>query len=480
MNMHKDKYDIIVIGCGSGGLSVGLFMGVAGFKVLMIDKSDHHIGGECLNDGCVPSKAIIHVARIAYSARIATHFGVEMNGKIDIQKAIRYVYDKQNTIRQHENATWLREQGVDVALGEAYFTGKDEVEVRGKRYKGKKIVIATGSKPRKLQVPGIEKVKYFDNENIFHIDTLPERLLVIGSGPIGLEIGQTMQRLGSKVTVVSKGNKILEQDDAAVTPILLQKLKEEGIEFYFNAAVDSFSSANEAVIKLHDGTTKRAQMDAVFVGIGRTLELERLQLQNAGIKVQESKIRKDDYLRTTNKNVYVCGDIAGSLFFSHEAEFQARIILNNLFSPFNKKLNNDHISWVTFTDPEVATFGLSEQLLKKRNIRYKRLEQSFEEDDRAVVDSYQYGKLVLLISQGGLLHKEKILGGTMIAPNAGELIQELILANTYQLSINTIFNKIYPYPVAARVNQRAIVEYKQHSLTKAVKKLLHTAFKIFN
>lgn len=390
------------------------------------------------------------------------------------------MYDKQSIIRVHENAAWLREQDIDVALGEAHFTGKNEIEVDRKRCYGKKIVIATGSKPRRLEIPGVEKVRYYDNENIFHIDQLPERLLIVGSGPIGIEIAQAMQRLGSKVTVVSHGDKILEHDDETVTKVLLQELQQEGIEFYFNADIDSFASANEAIIKLKDGTIKDLPLDAVFAGIRRILELVPLQLQNAGIEVKDHKIVVDDYLRTTNKNVFVCGDIAGSLQFSHEAEFQARILLNNFFSPLKKKLNNDHISWVTFTDPEVATFGLSKEQLQERSIHYKRLEQSFEEDDRAIVDNYQYGKLVLFISQGGTFHKEKILGGTMVAPNAGELIQELVLANTYKLSINDIFNKIYPYPIATRINQKTIVQHKQQSLTVRLKKLLRFAYKIFS
>ena len=478
--MTKNKYDIIVIGAGSGGLSVGLTMNKFGFKVLMVEKTDEHIGGECLNDGCVPSKALIHVSRIAHSAQEAANFGVTQTGKIDIQKAIKYVYEKQNIIRVHENATWMREQGIDVALGVANFTGKNEIEVDGKKFQGTKIVIATGSKAKKLKVPGIESVKYYDNENIFHINQLPQKLIVIGSGPIGIEIGQAMNRLGSKVTVVSTGNKILEHDDEAVSNILLKKLQEQGIEFYFNAAVDSFSSANEAIIKLKDGSTKRVQLDAVFVGIGRVFELKPLQLHNANIEVKNDKIVVDDFLRTTNKNVYVCGDVAGSLQFSHEAEFQARILLNNFFSPLNKKLNNDHISWVTFTDPEVATFGLNERQLKERKIYYKRLDQDFKKDDRAITDNYQYANLILFISQGGLFHKEKILGGTMVAPNAGELIQELVLANTYGLSINTIFNKIYSYPVATRINQKAIVQYKQQKLTGGLKKLLHFTYKLFS
>ena len=477
--MSDKIYDIIIVGAGSGGLSVGLFMNKAGFKVLMVSKSDKDIGGDCLNDGCVPSKALIHVSRIVYEAKLAAHFGLEVTGKTDIKKAMSYVCQRQEVIRVHENASWLKDQGIDVALGEARFVNKNEIEVNAGKYSGKKIVIATGSKPRKLKVPGVEKVKYYDNESIFDISELPEKMLIIGGGPIGIEIAQAMNRLDSKITVVQHAEKILEHDDPALTEILLEQLQKEGINFLLNAEVEHFISANEALIKLKDGKVKNIQFDAIFAGIGRELNLEPLQLSNAGIQFKADKIVADKYLRTTNKNIFVCGDVAGDLKFSHAAEFHARILLNNFFSPFNKKLNDEHMSWVTFTDPELATFGLNEKQLTERNISYKKLEQHFKGDDRAVTDNYQYGKMILYISKDGLFQKEKILGGSMVAPHAGELIQELILANTSKLSVNSIFNKIYPYPVAARINQQIIVKHKEETLTKTIKKLLQTAFKIF-
>ena len=478
--MPEKKYNIIVIGCGSGGLSVGLFMAMAGFKVLMVSKTDHSIGGDCLNDGCVPSKAFIHVAKIVHQAKEASNFGLQINGSIDIKKAINYLYQKQELIRAHENAAWLREQGVDVALGEAYFTGKNEIEVDEKKYKGEKIVIATGSAPKKLLIPGVEKVKYYDNESIFHLEDLPKRLLVVGGGPIGIEIAQILSRLGSQVTVVHKGDMILEKDDKAVSAILLDQLKKEGIEFLLNAVTDHFVSANEATIRLKDKTTKNILFDAVFAGIGRALNLDDLKLQNAGVEVKAGKILSNAYLQTTNKNIFVCGDVVDDLQFSHAAESHARMLLNNFFSPFKRKLNNDHMSWVTFTDPELASFGLNEQQLKERNMKFERLFQDFKDDDRAVTDNYQYAKLILFISKKGFLKKQKILGGAMVAPHAGELIQELILANSSSLSIDAIFNKIYPYPVAARINQKVMVDYKSQSLTNTIKKLLHLTFKIFN
>jgi len=479
MNIYN-KSDVIIIGAGSGGLSVGLFLAKVGIKVTMIVKRDKDVGGECLNDGCIPSKALIHVARQMHAARQAQAFGINLHGEIDIQKVVGYVHARQEIIRKHENVSWLSDQGINVVLGEASFAGKHEVSVNGEIFSAKKIILATGSKPRKLKVEGVDLVNYLDNESIFLIKQIPKRLLVVGGGPIGIEIAQALQRLGTEVTVIEEGNRILVHDDKTLTNILLKRLQEEGIAFHFDVSLQKFLSPNEAVLKKKNTEEFILSFDAVFVGIGRVLILEPLQLEKAGIKIENHKIIVDDQLRTTNKDVMVCGDVAGNLQFSHAAEFHGRIILNNLFSPLNKKLNNDHMSWVTFTDPEIATFGLNEKELKRRGIKYKKLEQDFSGDDRAVTDNYQYAEIILYISKGGVFKKETILGGTMIAPNAGELIQELILANTSGLSINSIFNKIYPYPVATRVNQQLILKHKQNVITSGLKKLLHIAFKIFS
>ena len=244
-------------------------------------------------------------------------------------------------------------------------------------------------------------------KSILGQDKLPKKLLVIGGGPIGIEIAQALNRLGSKVTILHNNDIILPHYDVAVTEILLAQLRKEGIEFHFNAKSDHFIAANEACIKLKDGSSINISFDAVFVGIGRILHVAALQPQQAGIEVKEGKIVIDRYLRTTNKNIFVCGDLAGDLQFSHTAESNARLLLNNFFSPLKKKLNNDHISWVIFTDPEVATFGLSEKKLKERNIPYEKMVQDFKDDDRTVTDNYQYAKSVLFISKKGLLKSKK-------------------------------------------------------------------------
>jgi pyruvate/2-oxoglutarate dehydrogenase complex dihydrolipoamide dehydrogenase (E3) component len=479
MSLKDANYDIIVIGAGSGGLSVSLFMHKAGFKVLLIDRSDQQIGGDCLNDGCVPSKALIHISRIVHEARKAGQFGMSIEGSLDARRVMEYVVNSQNIIREHENATYFRNDGLAVALGEASLTGVNEVKVNERLYRAKAIVIATGSRPVKLKIPGIELVKYYDNESIFHIDHLPKKLLVIGGGPIGVEIGQAFQRLGSSVVIVHRGKHILKKDPVKITNVLKRQMEKEGVTILLQSEVKRFVSSTLAEIEI-DGKITEMSFDAIFVAIGRKSDVGPLTLQNGNIKVNDGQIVVDEFLRTTNKNIYVCGDVAGSLKFSHAAEHQARIILNNLFSPLKKKLNNDYLSWVTFTDPEVASFGLNEQEIRKRKISYELLETGFEDDDRAVVDSHRYSQLTLYVSKKNLLFKQRILGGSMVAPRAGELVQELILANTNRLSINTLFNKIYPYPVAARINQKIIVDYKAKGLTNGIKKLLRMAFNIFN
>lgn len=477
--MQEKKYDVIVIGCGSGGLSVGLGMNALGFKVLMIAKNDRDIGGECLNDGCIPSKAMIHVAEIIHQATQAKKFGLIFTGEVNPKAIVTYIQDAQKSIKNHENSEWLKNQGVDLILGEAFFLESDTISINGLELTAKKIVLATGSSPLKLKVSGIEKAVYYDNQNIFDLKNIPEKLLVVGGGPIGMEIGQTMSRLGSKVTVVTKSKQILPQEEEEIAAILQKQLEKEGIKFHFGAHIEKISSEDKAIIKFSNDEFKYLSYDAIFVAIGREIPLDNLKLEAAGIQVKDKKIIVNEYLQTTAKNVYLCGDVAGDLYFSHAAEFHARIIINNFLSPFKKKLDNKHFSWVTFTKPELATFGYPKKQLERESMGYEIISQDFKEDDRALTDGYTYGKLLLYISKQNLFGKQKILGGTMIAPNAGEMIQELILANSQGLSINTLFDKIYPYPTASRINQSAIVSYRSKNLTKQIMKLLQIAFKVF-
>jgi pyruvate/2-oxoglutarate dehydrogenase complex dihydrolipoamide dehydrogenase (E3) component len=475
----ESLYDIIVIGAGSGGLSMALPLHEFGLRVLLIDKTDRAIGGDCLNDGCVPSKALIHAARMVHQARQATRFGLEVQGQTDMAHVAHFIRERQEVIRAHENAGYFRRKGIDVALGTARFTDRDQVEVAGTRYRGRKILIATGSRPRRLSVSGVEQVRYLTNQTLFDQTTLPRRLLVIGGGPIGIEMAQAYRRLGSEVTVLHNKASILDKEAREITDILQQRLEAEGIRFVLEAESVRFTDAQQLLIRTGAGSEETLAFDEVLVSIGRELNTEQLDLDRAGIETNEHGIVVDKYLRTTNKQVFVCGDVAGSLKFSHAAEQQATLLLNNFLSPFRKKLDNQHMSWVTFTDPEVATFGYTEQQLREKQIPYEKITKDLKDDDRAVIEEYQYGKLVLYLQKSTFLHRNpRLLGGSMIAPHAGEIIQELVLANTEELGINAIFNKIYAYPTASTVNKRAVMQKKQQQLTPWVKKLFQWLYKL--
>lgn len=483
-------YDVLVIGAGSAGLSVGISMKRLGFKVLIVEKDDHRIGGDCLNDGCVPSKALIYISKQVHHARNVERFGVKAVGEIDMAEVMQYVRERQDSIRMHENTRYLREtEGIDVALGVARFVGETEIEValndgETMRATAKNIVLCTGSVPQKLQVEGIEAVakvpgRLHTNQTIFSLDTLPQRLLVVGAGPIGMEMAQAFGRLGSAVTVVGTEDRILSKELPEVSDLLQQRLEKEGIVFKLKREVSRFPDAQTAEVKARNGHTEQVPFDVVLVAIGRTFQYDSLNLPVAGIDLDDKgRLQLNDYLQTTNKHVFAVGDAAagapaGERLFSHGAELQASILVTNFITPgvFEKKLTYDHFSWVTFTDPEVATFGFSEEALKKHGKEYERIEYDFSHDDRAVIEDYEYARMILFVSPSGINpFGPKILGGTIIAPNAGELIQELILAQQKGLTAGDFFNKIYPYPTASRVNKSIWVDKIGGHLPDIVKK----------
>ncbi len=480
--MHKNnRFDLIVIGAGAGGLNVAAFMNSIGVRVLLIDKSADHIGGDCLNAGCVPSKALIHVARQFQAGRSIKSYGATLEGEVDIVAVMDSIRAKQAVIREHESVEYFTKKGMTIVLGEARFVGQREVEVAGVRYHGKRIVIATGSRPRPLTLPGIEAVadagRLHTNETIFKLTTLPKRLLVIGGGPIGVELGQAFLQLGSAVTVVTTDETIVPREDKVVSTILARALEKEGMVIACLQQPTRFAEGNILVT-----TDMRTQaevshtFDAVLVAIGREVVTKSLNLEAASIKVNDrGGIVVDAYLRTTNPAVFVCGDVAGQHQFTHAAELHAGVVIRNLLTPWKKKkLVTDTLSAVTYTSPEVATYGLSPRTLTERGIAFTTLESTFADSDRAITDEATAGYTKMYIDT----KTKRILGGTMIAPEAGELIQELILATSSGLSTNAIFQKIYPYPTATRINKMVVMNDARKRLTPFVRNALRWLYRV--
>lgn len=457
-------YELGVIGAGSAGLYIAIAAHKLGLKVLLLCKTAPEVGGECLNTGCIPSKALIYVSKLAQAHQEATAFGYSSSGSTDWQAVKAYIAQKQQVIRSHESVEYLQHMGIDVQLGEAHFGGRQKVEVQGEQFTAKNWVIATGSAPKRLterDYPELADIvlPQFTHEELFSLPELPKRLLVVGAGPIGTEMAQALHRLGVHVTVVSR-ERLLQHDPKELTTPLTELLQKEGIIFHLKHKIIRFRSANEVELEsLENGRQQLVHFDAVLAAIGRTLDYSTLQLDSAQVKLRQGKIQHNAFLQTTNENIFVAGDAAGGLYFSHAAELHGSIILQNLFSPVKKKLNYDTFSWVTFCSPELATWGLNEQQLRERKVSYRRVFYDFTATDRAVTDNYPKGLLVLYLSHTRLPYlNSKVLGGSMLAPNAGELAQEWIGLNQQGATTSKIFNKLYPYPVSSRVNKEVLTE----------------------
>ena len=455
-----EKFDAIIIGAGSAGLGCLGMAKKLGWKALIIDKEESNIGGDCLNFGCVPSKAIIQVAKYFHGAKEAAKFGLKSEGKADLQKVLQYVYDKQAIIRAHESADYLRSNGEHLEIGEAKFKDEHTIIVGEREFYGERIFICTGSHPRHIPFAGIDQVPHYNNESLFYeLKELPNRFLVVGGGPIGCEMAQVFCRLGSKVTILERGDRILSKEREEMSEILTTRLKQEGIEILTGHDLKSFEGKNTAKIQNRASEVdSTVEFDAVLMAIGRGLNHSSLNIQNANIEETErGRIVINDYLQTKQSHIYVVGDAAGMYQFSHGAEKHVKLLSHNFDSFLKRKHHVKDLSWVTFTDPEVASFGLTEAYLKEHNIKYWRQDQSLHKDDRAITANYDYGSMTLFVTTDKIKSRRKILGGSIIAPYAGEIMQELHLACVADICLNDFMEKIYAYPTASRINQQTIM-----------------------
>ncbi|MGB3801546.1 MAG: FAD-dependent oxidoreductase [Lewinella sp.] len=480
--MANYTHDLIVIGAGSGGLGAAGFGGAIGLNVALIDKTRHDYGGECLNYGCVPSKALLHVAAQFAGAREATAFGLQIEGKADMKTVQQYIRERQDIIREHESPEYLIDTyGLDCIVGEAMLTGEKEVTVNGRKLTAPRIVLATGSNPRHLKVPGVEHVKQYDNESVFsELEELPDRLLIIGGGPNSCEMAQAFQRLGSQVVLLSRSERLLQHDPAPAAAILERKLRAEGVDIRFNTEVREFSDGHTAQLKHDDLPAGEVSFSHLIVAIGRSVRTQGLGLELAGVHVKGDRIITDDYYRTSNPAIFTVGDAYGREMFSHGAEKHNTDLWTNLLSPIDKKHKLDHFSWVTFTDPEIATFGLTPQQLEEAGTDYETVEQSFDHDDRAVAANYDDSLLILYLSKPAF-GSAKVLGGCMAAPAAGEMIQELHLLQQLDLDYGKLTNKIYAYPVGSRINQKPARDRAQNRLLSPLtKRVLQAAYRLQN
>ncbi len=444
------KYDLAVIGAGSAGLSVAAAAAQFGEKVVLFEKSE--MGGDCLNSGCVPSKSLLAAAKAAQAQRSSAHFGVAaVSPKVDYAQVMHHVHSVIARIAPFDSQERFEKMGVTVVRAPVRFTGTSSLEAEGITYTARRIVIATGSRAGVPPIPGLQDVPYLTNETLFKNRELPKHLIIIGGGPIGMEMAQAHIRLGSKVTVL-EAFQPLAKDDPELTAIILESLKNEGVDIRAQVAISEIRKSKTGIdVFLKDGEVITGSH--LLVAAGRVPNVEGLNLEDAGIAYTKSGITVDPGLRTTNKFVYAAGDVAGGLQFTHVAGYHAGLIIRNALFRLPVKNRTDIIPWVTYTDPELAHVGLNEAEARKLHGEgIKVLRWHFAENDRAQAEAKTKGLIKVIVNKKGL-----ILGASVVGPQAGDLIAPWVLAVTQKLKISAFANVVLPYPTYSEVSKRAAI-----------------------
>lgn len=467
-----ERYHLVVIGAGTAGLVSAAGAAGLGARVAIIER--HLMGGDCLNVGCVPSKGVIRASRAWQEARqAAERFGgpaVDPQAQGDFGAAMERMRRLRAGISVHDSAARFRGLGIDVFLGDGRFTGPDAVEVGGRRLRFRRAVIATGGRAAVPPIPGLAEAGYLTNETIFNLTELPARLVVIGGGPIGCEMAQTFARFGSQVTLIDMEAHVLVREDADAAEVVQKALERDGVRLELKAKI---VDARRGAVVL-DGNREVAA-DRILVAAGRAPNIEGLGLEAAGVRFAKQGVEVDDHLRTSNRNVFACGDVASSLQFTHLADAQARIVIQNALFFGRLKASALTIPWCTYTSPEMAHVGLYEKDAKERGIEVDTLTVPLSSVDRAILDGADEGFLRLHLEKG----KDRILGATLVADHAGDMIGELCLAITHNIGLGKIASVIHPYPTQGEVIKKAADQWRRTRLTPGVKKLFERWFRVF-
>jgi len=464
------KYDLVVVGAGTAGLVSAAGAAGLGAKVALIERN--LMGGDCLNVGCVPSKGIIRAARAAHDARSGAEFGIQFTAppNIGFAAAMERMRRLRAGISHHDSVERFSKLGVDVVIGAGHFVGPSALEVDGRRVGFDRAVIATGARAAELAVPGLAEAGYYTNETIFTLTELPARLVVIGAGPIGCELAQSFQRFDSRVTMITDGAEILPKEDRDAATILRRQMEKDGVRIVTRGILQRVSGngASKRVIVAVEGKSQEIDCDAILVSVGRQPNLENLGLDEAGVQYTSHGVLVDERLRTTNRKIFAAGDICSRYKFTHAADAMARIVIANALFFARRKVSDLIIPWCTYTDPEIAHVGYYEKDARAAGFDVATITESLGHVDRAVLDGESQGL--------ARVHYDKktgrILGGTIVARHAGEMLGELTLAMTAKQSMSVLSSTIHSYPTQAEVLRKIGDAYMRTKLTPTVKKVI--------
>ncbi len=472
--MNRTHYDMTIIGGGSGGLTAARIAASLGANVLLIDKE--RLGGDCLNYGCVPSKSLIHVAQVVHQAKDAAKLGLlPIKLDVDMAKVSNYIQGVIDRVAEGEK---VYTEGVAVKFGAVSFNSATELTLNGERFSSRNTLIATGSRPLVPGIEGLEETGYLTNEDMFHLVHLPASIVVVGGGPIGMELGQAFERLGVNVTIIEGLDRILPKEDAEVSAMLADVLQSEGITIVTDAMfVKASRNGDKKVVTVKRGEQLLTfEVEEILLTLGRQPNVEGLNLEAAGVTYDHKGIKVDEYLQTSAPNILAIGDVIGGYLFTQVAAYQAGVAVRNPLVPIGKKkVDSRVVPWCTFTDPEVARIGLTPDEAEKQHKHIRMVKFPWAEIDRAQAESETTGFIKLVLAG----KKDEIVGTHMVGAHAGELLGELALAMRHHLGLSDILDTIHAYPtMTTGIQQAAFEAYLEGAAAASNRKIVHTVLSL--
>ncbi|MDX1643153.1 MAG: mercuric reductase [Thermoanaerobaculia bacterium] len=472
-----DRYHMVVVGAGTAGLVTAAGAAGLGARVALVER--RLMGGDCLNYGCVPSKGLIRAARAWHEARTAAErfAGPAVRGEGSFAAAMQSMRALRARISRHDSARRFRDLGVDVFIGEGRDVAGDPNDGGEQRFRFRRAVIATGARPVAPPIPGLDEVDYLTNETLFTLTDLPRRLGIIGGGPIGCEMAQTFARFGADVTLFDMASHVLVREDADAAALVQQSLLDDGVGLALEASI-SRVEASDTGVRVHferDDDAHVVEVDRLLVAVGRAPNVEGIGLEAAGVDYERSGVQVDDRLRSSNSKIYAVGDVASRFKFTHMADALARIAIQNALFFGRSKASDLVVPWCTYTSPEIAHVGLYAEDAEDRGLEVETSKIQLSEVDRAVLERAEEGFLRLVVLAGS----DRIVGATLVAEHAGEMLGELALAVTHGIGLGKIASTIHPYPTQSEVIKKAGDAWRRTKLTPTVKRIFELYFRLF-
>jgi len=451
--MAQYDYDIGIIGGGAGGLTVAAGAAQLGAKTLLIEK-EKELGGDCLHFGCVPSKTLIKSAQVYHLMKNAEKFGLPQVSMppVDFRKIAARIKSVISIIQQHDSEERFCSLGAKVEFGHPNFADAHTIRLNGKTHTAKNWVIASGSSAIIPPIKGLDKTPYITNREIFYLDHLPKSMIVLGAGPIGIEMAQAFCRFGTDVTVVGRAPGILPKDDLDLSTEIMEILKDEGVKFYVNHTIEAtadLGNQREVTLKSKNGNTLSLKAETLLVALGRVANVEGLGLETIGIEHDRRGIKVDRRMRTNHKHIYAVGDVKGGFQFTHTAGYEGGIVVSNAIFRLPRKADYTYLPWCTYTDPPLGNIGMNETMAKKAGIDYTVWTESFKNNDRSLAEGEKRGKIKLILNE-----KEKPISVQVLGPHAGDLLAEWVAVLNGKVKLATLAAAVHPYPTLGEINKR--------------------------